>query len=317
MATPATLVPGDDDFHPPTLDDPYWTETHWFSFDQPGPNLSCSVYPVLRRNLNIASVALYLWDGSESAPWLIRYGKAYWHLPFPESGLRQLRLGDLEYDCIEPLLSWAVRYADGEQVALDLRWDGLREAHLAHKSPHGGHLDQPCRVTGTVTIDGERYDIDTLGMRDKSWGVRPDVRAGVAAEDGRSAVAYTYGTLSADEQFLIYSAMKGNVGDAMPGGYLVRGGEKSAIVRGTRRVLGRSSGYPTEIELVIEDDLGRTLKVHGICQNRLAKQAFSTTFAWLSMTEWRTPDGERFLGEDQEVFSPYSSGARMARLNTR
>ena len=81
------LTPEDDGYHSPTLPDPHWSETHWFGFDQPGPDLSATIYPILRRNLNIAAVAVYVWDASACEPWLARYGKAYWHLPFPSMDL--------------------------------------------------------------------------------------------------------------------------------------------------------------------------------------------------------------------------------------
>lgn len=317
--TDQQLTVEDDRFHPPTVDDIHWSETHWFSFDQPGPDLSISVYPILRKNLNIASVALYAWDGSAHEPWLCRYSKAYWHLPFPEMDLPELRLGDLSYDCIEPLKSWRVRYEDGSQISLDLTWEGLREPHVAAKHDNGGHIDQPCHVRGRLTLDGRDYDIDTLGTRDKSWGIRSDFRTGNPAEDGNTSGAYTFGTISADDQFLLYSAGDGNVTherSAPFGGYVIRDGEKSAIKRATRRVLARTNGYPVELFLDIEDEAGRGFQATGRCINRLAKQAFPTTFAFLSMTDWVTSDGRRLLGEDQEVWSPYYSGPKLNQLNT-
>ena len=310
------LTPQDDSLHPVALDDPFWSETHWFSFDQPGPDLSATIYPFFRPNLNIAHLAVYFWDPSAHAPWLVRYGKAYWHLPHPSMDVTSLRLGDLEYDCIEPLQSWVVRYRDGEQVQAELQFEGLREMHCETKEAERGHTDQPCRVTGYVTLDGQRYEIDTLGTRDKSWGPRSDIRQGNPAPNGMTGGAYTYGTRSGDDQFLVRSVMTGNAGEIRPGGYLVRDGTKAAIAGGERRVLKRSSGYPEELVVTFEDALGRSLELQGRCVNRLAKQAFPTTFAWLSMTEWRTTSGETFLGEDQEVFGPYSSGPRMAALNT-
>jgi hypothetical protein len=166
-----------------------------------------------------------------------------------------LRLEDLEYDCNEPLKSWTVRYRDGEQVRAELQFDGLREAHLAHKAESAGHLDQPCKVVGYVELDGQRIAIDTLGMRDKSWGPRPDRRVGSPAPGGITGMAYTYGNRSGEDQFLVYSMMTGNVGQARPGGYLVRNGTTAPIARGERRVLRRSHGHPDEVEMNIEDDL--------------------------------------------------------------
>ena len=38
----------DDEFHPPTSDDPYWTETCWFTFTVPERRLSGQLYPFFR-----------------------------------------------------------------------------------------------------------------------------------------------------------------------------------------------------------------------------------------------------------------------------
>lgn len=310
------VTPQDDSLHPPTNDDPYWSETHWFSFDQPGPDISATIYPVWRPNLGIAHLAVYIWDASSHEPWLVRYGKAYWHLPLPGMDVTRLRLGDLEYDCVEPLRSWDVRYRDGVQAAFELRFEALREPHVPRKTADGGHMDQPCRVQGELRLGSDVYAIDTLGMRDKSWGPRPDARTGNPAPGGVTGGAYTYGNISADEQFLAYSLMTGNEGTLRPGGYLVRDGIKAGLSVGTRRVSQRVNGYPVELQLEMTDDLGRTLTVTGRCINRLANQAFPTTFAWMSMTHWRANTGQEFLGEDQEVFPPFSLGPALAALNT-
>ena len=79
------LTERDDDLHPPASDDRWWSETYWFSFDQPGADLSATIYPVFRPNASVCSLAVYLWDASGSTPWTARYGRSYWHLPMPET----------------------------------------------------------------------------------------------------------------------------------------------------------------------------------------------------------------------------------------
>jgi hypothetical protein len=301
----------DESFHPPTLEDPWWCETHWFSFDQPGANLSSTIYPFFRRNMNIASLAVYLWDDTAVEPWNVLYGRAYWHLPIPDTDLRELRIGGLEYDCIEPWGSYRVAYRDGERVEFELRFEGLREPHLAGKHEHGGHMDQPCKVTGYVQLPGRRVEIDCLGMRDKTWGPRPDTGSNRAG-------AYTYGTQSGDEQWLVLTASTGNEGTARPGtsGYLVRDGVKSGIVSAGRFVTRRTNGYPVELRMEATDELGRTLEATGRCINRFANQALAGTFAWMTMVQWQTADGKTFVGEDQEVWSPDLLGPNLQALNT-
>lgn len=310
--TELSLTPEDESLHAPAVPDESWCETHWFGLDQPGANLSVTIYPFFRRNLNVASLAVYVWDGSASEPWNIRYGRAFWHLPFPETDLTSLRLGALSLDCVEPFGRYRVAYEDGSRLKLDLEFGALREPHLAVKMPQGGHWDQACTVKGYVELPEGRVAIDCLGMRDKSWGPRPDTRSNWAG-------AYTYGNASTDEQFLLHTTLDGNTGSHhgdRPAGYLVRDGKKAGIVRATRQVTRREQSHPLEVTLDAEDELGRRLQATGRCLNRCAFQALPGTFAWMTMVEWRTAEGLSYVGEDQECWSPDRLGPALLRLNT-
>ena len=212
------LSPADDSFHAPATSDRWWTETCWFSFDQPGRNLSATIYPLFRPNLGICSLAIFLWDGSASEPSAVPYGLFRWHLAMPDTDLTALQLEGLRYDVVEPLMEYRVQYEDASRLTMDLRYRGLREPWLASKSAHGGHFDQPCQVTGTVMLAGEEIAIDCLGMRDRTWSPRPDDRYG-------RGTGYTYGLGGADEQFLLLTTLDGNVGSFSAGvfaGYVVR-----------------------------------------------------------------------------------------------
>lgn len=306
------ITAADESFHEPTLDDPWWSETHWFNFDQPGANLSATIYPFFRKNLSIAQLSVFLWDSSAHEPWLGRYGRAYWHLPYPATDLTGLRLEGLEYDCVEPFKTYRIRYREPGRVDLSLTYEALCAPHLAGRHAHGGHLDQPCRVSGMIQLDAERVEINCFGMRDKSWGPRNDRAADQAG-------AYSFGIASAEDHFILMQGFSFSKPDAPthpPSGYLMRDGVKAAVVKGVRRVTHRRHGYPAALELELQDSLGRNLRVGGRCVNRIANQAFPAQFAWLSMTEWQASDGGLFIGEDQEVWSPDLLGPALARLNT-
>lgn len=307
-----TLTDHDDDLHVPATDDRWWSETYWFSFDQPGPDLSATIYPVFRPNAGVASLAVYLWDPSGSTPWTARYGRSYWHLPMPTGPLTNLALEGLRYETLEPLQRYRVRYEDGDLLTLDLECAGLREPHEAGIGQGVGHFDQPCRVTGEVALRGERIAIDTLGMRDRTWSPRPE-------RSRRRGTAYTYGHGSADDQFLVLTTLDGNVGSFASGvftGYLVRDGVHAPLVDATRRVVDRLDGYPQRIELEAVDALGRRLEAVGTTRNRLANQATAAQFAWMSMVEWDGA-GAAAIGEDQEVWTPDRLGQPLLALGRR
>jgi hypothetical protein len=300
-----------DQFHQPATGDRWWTETCWFSFDQPGPDLSATFYPLFRPNLGVCSLAVHLWDPSGAAPWEARYSKFMWHLAMPSTDLTKLELEGLRYDCLEPDRRFLVRYDDADRAHIELEYTGLRELWVASDDPRGGHTDQPCHVTGVVRLGDEEIPIDCLGMRDRTWSPRPDDRTD-------AGTGYTYGIGSADEQFLLLTALDGNHGTLTAGrfrGYLVRDGVPAPLTAATRDVTSRTSGMPRTLEVSITDELGRTLVASGITCNRLANHATPSSFAWMSMTEWRVEGGGVVFGEDQEVWSPDMLGARLHALD--
>lgn len=306
------LDAADDLLHTPANDDRWWTETYWFSFDQPGENVSATIYPMFRPNLGICSLGVFVWDATAHEPWNVLYGKNHWHLRMPTMPATELRLEGLEYDCLEPLMKFRVGFHDRDLIDLELEVTGLRAPHEAGIGGGVGHYDQPCRVVGEAVVRGRRIALDTLGMRDRTWSVRPEVRYG-------HGTAYTYGYTGADEQFLTMTALNGNRGSFISGvfsGFLVRDGIQAPLTDATRRVVERRNGYPIRVEVEAVDSLGRRLEATGRTLNRLANQANTSQFAWMSMTEWSGPGCDGMFGEDQEVWSPDRLGPVLRGLGT-
>lgn len=285
-----------DRFHPPAEDHPLWSETSWYAFCVPERRIAGSIYPLFRRNLGACSLGVHVWGDDAHEPWRVRYGRCQWHLPFPEGDLADCRVGGLHLSCEEPLARYRVRYEDGALLALDLEYTGLFPPHESGVGGGRGHLDQPCRVTGSLRLRGEEIAVDGFDMRDRSWHVRDDKRT--------TRAGYSYGIASAGEAFLAMS-FGGDADASVVAGFLWRDGAKSELARGTRRVLERHRvhGFPTRVALEAEDRSGRELRADGRCVSRLANQATPGMFAWMSLTEWETPRGAA-VGEDQDVWSP-------------
>lgn len=308
----SAFTPDDDRLHPPVGDHPWWTETCWFSFDQPGEDVSATIYPLFRPNLGVCSLGVAVWDPSAHEPWLVPYSRTVWHLPMPTTDLTALRLQGLEIDRLEPLRRYRVAYRDEGMCDLELEYTALRPPHGTVIGSGIGHLDQPCRVVGEVVVQGRRITVDSIGMRDRTWSPRPDDRRG-------TATAYTYGHRDADEQFLVLTGLQGNEGSVLGGlfsGYLVRNGVEAPLVDGTRRVVERRAGFPVRIEVEATDALGRRLEAVGTARNRLANQASPAQFAWMTMTSWQVSGAGELIGEDQEVWSPDRLGPALAALAT-
>jgi hypothetical protein len=293
------LTPDDDRFHPPASNDPWWSETCWFSFAHPEERMSGCFYPLFRPNQGVVSLAVTVWDHTAHEPWRVLYHRANWHLPLPRTNLDRLELAGLRYEALEPSRRYRVSYQDGDALRAELEYEGLMPAHEAGIRDGQGHIDQPCRVRGEITLRGRRIAIDHADMRDRSWSVRRD--------DRPTRAAYSYGIASARESFLamaIAAPGLGGRGDVQPivTGYLVRDGEKSGLVAGTRTIQRDGDAWPARVSIEARDALGRELRASGTPVNRFANQATPAMFAWMSLTHWDFARG--CYGQDQDIWSP-------------
>lgn len=300
------VTEADDNLHPAASDDPFWTETHWFAFSVPSLRVTGSIYPVFRANQQICSAGVYLWDDRAEADHEILYFQNFWHLPMPKD-LHQMDLpGGLSFRCLEPLKRWEVRYDDGAELQLHLVYEGLippfgraMTAMGAHTAGTG-HLDQPCRVSGTIRLNGQEAAVDGCEMRDKSWGPRSDLRRPPASQDSASrfAASYTYG-LSEDTCFLA-----GTMGPVdrteVLGGFFLYEGKLAAVTSGWRTIEREQGRPPTRVLVEAADEIGRSFRAEGTCVNRWAFQATPGVLAWMSGTTW-TVDGADVWGQDQEM----------------
>lgn len=287
----------DDGFHLPTDDDPFWTETSWYSFYVPERRLSGALYPLFRRNLGVCSTGIHLWDDSASAAHEIVYDRMLWHLPFPDGDLSDVTMASgLRYRTVEPGLRFELGYRDGAELEIDLAFEALTPAHYLGKA----HLDQHGRVQGTLRLRGEEIAVDCLAVRDRTWSRRSDLEVNVGGGSHRGG--YSHGAAGPGEAFQSISAMSGDE-DVVRGGYLLRDGELESVVRGTRRVLERSpAGHPVRVALELEDARGRTLAAEGRGRNAFAWQFTPGMFSWNCLTEWTWDEGSGW-GEDHDNWS--------------
>ncbi len=287
-------TPADDFFHPPAEAHPLWSETAWYGFSIPERRLAGCIYPLFRPRQGVCSVAVHVWDDGACEPWRALYSRTQWHLPMPRGDLTSCAVGGLELECLEPLRRYRVRYADGDLLGLDLEYTGLFAPHATGLGAGRGHLDQPCRVRGSLLLRGEPIAMDGFDMRDRSWHVRDDRRS--------TRASYSYGIASEHEAFLAAALCDADE-CRVAAGFLWRDGVKHALASGTRRVLERRGGHPLRVSISAVDSAGRSFEVLGRCTSRLANQATPGMFAWLSLTEWES-QGLFAVGEDQDVWSP-------------
>ncbi|HET6963775.1 MAG TPA: hypothetical protein VFH58_03320 [Acidimicrobiales bacterium] len=290
----------DDEFHPADTDDPYWTETCWFTFAVPERRLSGQLYPFFRPNQRVCAAAAYVWDDAGDQPWNVRYAKNFWHLPLPEQPLSDISLPNgIRYRCVEPQHRYELSYddPDGDDLTIRLTYTSVARPNYLGQS----HLDQPGRYTGTIVLEGEEIAVDSYGFRDRSWGVRSQFGAGFGSG------GYSYATVGEGHGFHTITMDLGQ-GYQSIHGYYMRQGEWAKLASATRVVSERDGkGFPSVVEIRGEDDTGRRFEATGRCLNHIALHLNPNLFTINSLTQWEL-DGVPCYGEDHDNWS--ASGAR-------
>lgn len=286
-----------DRFHPPTSDDPWWSETTWFNFVVPERKLYCAVYPWIRPNLGTCGGGLMAWDDSARTPWDAVHWNYEWSLPYPEPGdLRDITFPNgVSIRCLEPLQRYALAY-EHPDFALDVIWEAILPPHVVGDDGSGtfaGHLDQQGHATGSIRIGDEIVPVDAYGIRDRSWGRRvptPGLHIG-----------YDVGT-GADAAFLAFSAP--DDGGVLYGGYLAHDGAHAALVSGTRS-LDRDGVWPTHLEIDALDERGRRFHAVGTPEAWMSFQNLPSMTNIVCLVRWEVEVDDAactVYGELQDVW---------------
>jgi len=296
----------DDEFHRPTSDDPFWTETCWFTFTVPERRLSGQFYPFFRPTQGVVSAAAYFWDDTGTTPADALHARHFWHLPIPDQPLSDIRLGNgVAYRCVEPLHRYELSYRDpdgdpdeGPRIEVDLAFTGIAPPNYLGET----HLDQPGRYEGTIVLDGESIAVDAFGFRDRSWGSRSQFGRGIHGTPARNG-GYSYATASEHDAFHAIT-MDFGTGCVAIHGYVLRDGTWAKVASGGRRVLERDpvTAYPTAVSLDLRDELGRDLHAEGRCLNGIGLFLNPNLYTVNCLTEW-TFDGGTAFGEDHDNWS--------------
>ena len=290
----------DDEFHVPRTLDYFWTETSWFALVIPDRKITIQLYPFFQPNLDVCSAGVYIWDKSGDQWWNCRYAKNFWHLPFPKQPLSDLQLPNgLRYKTLESLQAYQLGFhcPDGEDVHLDVVWEGVVPANRADS---GIHMDQPGRIRGTLVLHGETIDIDGVGFRDRTWSPRSQFGQGVGPF---GSMGYTWGTsLTSDDGFFLLS---GNVNDqfmeyTLLDGILFRDGDVAKLTEAKRTIVERDAdGCPVSTVIDVFDEKGRTAHIEGTNVNRFVVNLYPSLLVWECQTTW-TMDGIALSGEDED-----------------
>lgn len=296
MSSPIVVCDTVDSFHTFSPAEPWWTETVWFGAWIPEAAITIYFYNWFRPVLGIYGGGCLVWDAKGYLPWDAPVYRYDVNAPITSPvDLRDMSLpGGNWLKSVETGLVYDMGY-ESPGVRLDMRFTGLLPAE--ETSAHGtsaffaGHIDQPGHYTGTLELDGKRWNIDCHGIRDRSWGPR------IIGDDIR--LGYCHGQ-SADFAFLAYSKPGGEQEPVFKG-YVMQDGIKSMVKEGHRRVCYHG-GELRWIEVQLLDELGRSVEIRGRPINRFVYLPYANLVCWLFLMEWEGPTGVLY-GEEQDAWS--------------
>ena len=149
----------DDGFHFAEMGEDWWaTETAWFSFHHPERRLGGWFYTMARPNIGTIAGGAWIWDDSAHLPWEALYSANYSALPIPtDQDFTDITLPTgVSVKVLEPCMSYALGYDDGERLRADLRFDGVTPpealardwARFAAERRDGEHARSPHATNG-------------------------------------------------------------------------------------------------------------------------------------------------------------------------
>ncbi|MET0986624.1 MAG: hypothetical protein ABW034_14575, partial [Steroidobacteraceae bacterium] len=122
-AAPAPFTALDDDFHP-LSDDPWETETAWFSLCVPERKMCGWLYGWVRPNLRTAGGGVFVWDGTGVDPWELPYFDHQFSQPLPEG--RDLRDFTFPYGysvkMLQPLQRYELAFQNRKLITVELQF---------------------------------------------------------------------------------------------------------------------------------------------------------------------------------------------------
>ncbi len=329
-ASPAD--PADELFHP-VGDHQSWSESYYFNFVDPTTGVGAFTRMGFRPNDGWADAlhAVYLPGGRVA----FTYGRRTDLTPDVVAGLGPVdpTVANLTLRRGEAFQRWDIVYSGEAQdmddptvmlAATKNRPDGWhRPVHLemavafeAISEPHyaiggaQGHFEQTGRVTGTIRLGDEQWDVQAFGVRDKSWGPRtwqgPSGSAakesGPKVDDSGCFINWFSMNFGAD------LALGGTVGRTTDGTFRGKGWiQRRGVTLDLNDVTMTTVYDPTNpllhqaVQLRGTDSAGQAIVVDGtvltICPTKVPRRD-GVTFINEGLARFETdgPDGQRITG---------------------
>lgn len=319
----------DLEYHFTDTDDYTWAETYYLPISIPEERLFAHVYVCTRPVLGAMSADVRIMGAVCSSEFEMLYTDARYHLPAPKRFSQIHTPNGLSVAAVKPPRDYRIDYVgrDGTEIHVDMvglmrPFDihdpnenplagGTPEEQLARTSMgsgYKGHFDMHCHTTGTLSVGGRTYRVDTTDRMNHSWGPRPEMDI----PPMNSVWAYFGDELGFRFHMHLDPSKPTGQDQGFAHGYLLDHGEVMAITD-VKMVTTRVGIVPITVDAEVTDQRGRQYLLRGTPLAGAPWRAYSTAICWVGLFRWEMA-GRIGHGSLQENHSlPVENAARGRR----
>jgi hypothetical protein len=332
MITADTPFALEDDQYHKLSDDPFETETNWWSLNIPERRIGAWVHAAYHPNTQSVTTRLFVWDDQGADPARLAYYSNTGEVPMPPNpDLRDITFpSGYSLKMLKPAMDYQVTFSDPARnfsIAFE-----HRSVHPPHRftpgeapALHNPHFDQLGHITGELKLHGEKIAIDCYSVRDRTWGPRggrhsqsqkpeyaeqrlykvthpggPKWRE-IERQRGRGRLQYIFGHAGARTGFL--SFVRPQDGDArgwspLNMGWLLKDGRFVRLDKTQSRMRNYrdpKTGWSGHMDVYAVDLEGRTMEAEGFAVSHMCERGAGSN----ALMRWEF-EGQTGWGEDQD-----------------
>jgi hypothetical protein len=285
------------------------SETWYWGFNIPEARVNCYAYCWVHPNLGVVTAGLFIYQGIKGQ----HLAAELFDMP---AFLSAEILGDgadiqvpngLRIRVIDPLRHIHMTFSDPvRETEVDVHLTAV-DAPIVRAN--GKHFEQVMRTQGQLVLRGERYDVDSFHVRDRSWGeLRPEVHNPappynwVTGVFNDGAWAFNVGSLDDPTQkphWLEHYPVPAD--KAFKDGWIRRDGRTIRLLHASKRVEREPGSLrPTQIAIELHDAEGGVCDVTGQIVAGLPWGGWHNMNCHLALVRWER-DGQVGWGDSMDV----------------
>lgn len=296
----------DLEYHAPPDADHRWAETYFLPIPVPDEHLLVVVYVVVRPTVGVMVNDVVAYGALVDNRAELLYADVQQHLPAPERFSDIDSPSGLRVEAVDPPRGYRIDYVGYDETEIHVDWTGIMDPFDIHDPDHSpkaaatveekhagsglgkawsGHFDMTGRVTGTVTVRGEEFQVDAIERMDHSWGPRDEIDIpamdSISAHFGEELAMHVISHLDLDAPI--------GSDQTLAHGYVIEDGEVYGVVELEMRT-SRAGIIIASMDMKVTDVRGKVFDFHAVADVGGPWIAYTSHLTWNSMMRWALGD---------------------------